>query len=97
MTHIVGRIEFDCDIEALSEEIEKAGYVKVVRCKDCKHRPVWNLDDIHGFRWLTTPNEEDQYSKIVCPCLTGEEREDWWMPKDDWFCASGERKENDAT
>ena len=37
MTHIVGKIEFDCDIEALSEEIEKAGYVKVVRCKDCKY------------------------------------------------------------
>lgn len=36
MPHIKGMIEFDCDFDALAEEMEKSGYVKVVRCKDCK-------------------------------------------------------------
>lgn len=37
MLHIKGSIEFDCDFDALAEELWKSGYVKVVRCADCKH------------------------------------------------------------
>lgn len=36
MPHIKGLIEFDCDFDALAEDLEKNGYVKVVRCNDCR-------------------------------------------------------------
>lgn len=70
MTHIVGKIEFDCDIEALSEEIEKAGYVKVVRCKDCKYR----RNDYDGFGYY----ECIELRQLMCEddfCSHGERRE----------------------
>lgn len=58
----------------------------VVRCKDCKHRPI----DTGGHNYaeeLLFPDDE------VCPCQCGDP---WysWMPKDDWFCANGERSED---
>ena len=36
MPHIKGAIEFDCDFDALAEDLERNGYVKVVRCCNCK-------------------------------------------------------------
>lgn len=60
--------------------------VPVVRCKDCKHRPI----DTGGHNYgqdLFFPDEDN-----VCPCQCGDQ---WysWMPGDDWFCANGERVE----
>lgn len=55
--------------------------VPVIRCKDCKHRPSG-----------TGANHDLEFPDVVCPCQC----EDFWyswMPKDDWFCADGERKE----
>jgi hypothetical protein len=58
--------------------------VKIVRCKDCKHRPVKTDTQIvppNGMRDET------------CPCINAD---DWWysyMPEGDFFCADGERKE----
>ena len=54
--------------------------VLIVRCKDCKHRPILDED------------EELHFPTYKCPCQC----EDYyysWMPKDDWFCGNGERKE----
>ena len=73
-------------------EIVKQGYEQfirhhedleyVVRCKDCVHRPKG-----------TGANHDLEFPDYVCPCQC----EDFWyswMPKDDWFCASGERGED---
>lgn len=54
--------------------------VEVVRCKDCKY---YQTDD------------------IKCPCNIGlahatTDAEYTWIPEPDWFCADGERREDDA-
>ena len=55
----------------------------VVRCKDCKHRPI--LDDaleIGGFGL--------EFPDYHCPCRC----DDGYysrMPEDDWYCPKGER------
>ena len=72
------------------EQVEKLkkpfnDMVQVVRCKDCKHRPIKPNDYENGFD-LEFPD-----GKCPCQCDDG-----WysWYPKDDWFCADGERAEN---
>lgn len=57
---------------------------ELVRCKDCKHRPSIDGEYENGF------DLEFPTSRCPCQCDDG-----WynWMPKDDWFCPNGERKE----
>lgn len=55
MPHIKGVIEFDCDFDALAEELEKSGYVKVVRCEDCEHFKGSGLE----CRWGLYAYEDD--------------------------------------
>ena len=75
------------------DEVIQKGYNKflkdhqdleyIVRCKDCKHRPTG-----------TGANHDLEFPTNVCPCQC----EDYWyswMPKDNWFCADGERKETE--
>ena len=59
--------------------------VPVVRCKDCKHRPI----DTGGHNYGQDLLFPDDYK---CPCRCEDQ---WysWMPRDDWFCANGERSE----
>lgn len=55
---------------------------ELVLCKNCKHRPIKTDDEGMEYEF---PDEK-------CPCQC----EDYWyswMPKDDWFCAEGEREE----
>ncbi len=60
-----------------------------VRCKDCKHFPVDEGDKtwIGGFG-LAFPDD-----KCPCKCEDGFYS---WMPEDDWYCADGERRDDDA-
>lgn len=58
---------------------------ELVRCKDCKHRPILNGKFRNGFD-LEFPMHE-------CPCECYDDGYYSWMPKDDWFCPNGERKE----
>lgn len=63
----------------------------VVRCKDCKHRPKkpdWETYE-SGFDL-----EFPEGSKCPCRCCGDE----WysWYPEDNWFCADGERKDDDT-
>ena len=56
----------------------------VVRCKDCKHRPIVEGD------YISEPGEI--YSDYTCPYLC----DDCWynrMPEDSWYCNHGERKD----
>ena len=57
---------------------------ELVRCKDCKHRPIMPKDHTDGFD-LEFPD-----NKCPCQCDDG-----WysWYPEDNWFCANGERKD----
>ena len=54
---------------------------EIIRCKDCKHRP--KLDEEEGE--LVFP------PTYRCPCYCDDCYYSW-MPKDDWFCGNGERK-----
>ena len=58
--------------------------VPVVRCKDCKHRPV----DPEGKNYGQDLIFPDDYK---CPCRCEDQ---WysWMPNDEWFCANGARR-----
>lgn len=63
--------------------------VEVVRCKECKHRPI--KEDVDGENYgfnLIKPNDGDE----LCPCLVSD---GWysWMPEDNFFCGYGERKD----
>lgn len=68
-------------IERLKNDPE-AEWVKVVRCKDCKHRPKATRAD--GFS-LEFPDD-----KCPCQCVDG-----WyaWYPDDDFYCGYAERRE----
>ena len=61
--------------------------VPVIRCKDCKHRPI----DTGGKGYGEDLSFDDGYK---CPCKC-EDPFYSWMPKDDWFCANGERSEEE--
>lgn len=55
----------------------------ITRCKDCIHRPTG-----------TGANHDIEFPDDRCPCQC----EDYWyswMPRDNWFCANGERKETE--
>ena len=60
----------------------------VVRCRDCKHFPVDEGDQtcIGGFG-LVFPDD-----KCPCKCEDGFYS---WMPADDWYCADGERRDDE--
>ena len=60
--------------------------IKVVRCKDCIHKPEKDTDYENGF--------DIYFPDYVCPLRC----EDGWfnsMPTDNWFCANGERKDGE--
>ena len=64
--------------------------IHVVRCRDCKHRPMdyrEEYDEMTGFG-LEFPDD-------YCPCQC---EDGWynWFPDDDWYCANGERRDDDA-
>lgn len=60
---------------------------KLVRCKDCKHRPRRLEEDADEHEGL---NLEFPDGKCPCQC-----EDHWynWMPDDEWHCGNGERKE----
>ena len=64
----------------------KAGKESIVRCKDCKHRPIKPNDYENGFD-LKFPDNK-------CPCQNGDDGWYSWYPADNWFCPDGERKED---
>ena len=68
-------------LQSIINKMPSIDAVPVIRCKDCKHRPKG-----------TGANHDLEFPDYVCPCQC----EDYyysWMPKDDWFCKDGERKE----
>ena len=71
------------------KNLPSADAVPVVRCKDCKHRPM--KKDPNGYNYgfnLYSPTGAE-----ICPCIVGD---NWysWTPQDNFFCAYGERKDD---
>ena len=68
----------------------EGGYNKrdsdIIRCKDCKHRPI-NIDgnSVHGYIL--------HFPDYKCPAQCSDGYYDWF-PEDDWYCANGEKKED---
>lgn len=60
--------------------------VEIVRCNDCIHRPIDTGGQGDGF--------DMEFPDNVCPCQV-EDPYYSWVPKDDWFCPSGERKDDE--
>ena len=67
--------------EKLAEKIIGAGYVKVVHCEDCVHRPHYEGRKAYA----------DDPDDLTCPCLSGDPWESS-VPEDDFFCAYGEER-----
>lgn len=60
--------------------------IEVVRCKDCKHRPIIP----ENFKWAF----DLEFPDTECPCHC-EDGYYSWYPDNDWYCANGERKERE--
>ena len=60
---------------------------EVIRCKDCKYRPI----STSGGFWNTSPLSFPDENNNPCPCKADD---NWysWIPADDWYCAEGKRK-----
>lgn len=74
------------DVYDVVDSMPTVDAVEVVRCKDCKHKPTGS-----GVNHDIEFPEQD----YRCPCSC---EDDWysWMPDDDWFCANGERREDET-
>jgi hypothetical protein len=59
---------------------------EIIRCKDCKHRPK----AIEGY--VENDGFSLEFQDFECPCRCDDPYYNW-MPKDDWYCGNGERKE----
>ena len=65
--------------------------VEIVRCKDCKHRPVKNVD-YEDNQWDRGYNIKFPDYKCPCQCEDGYYNK---FPDDDWYCANAERREDE--
>lgn len=84
------------------QEYEILSVDPLVRCRECKHRPVKSPDK-EGRLWITAPKNynEDCLSTfapavgeydLTCPYLCDDPYYNR-MPDDDYYCADGEREE----
>ena len=80
----------DTLVDAFIEDGEElAESVKVVRCKDCKHRP--HLENENGSDYGFNVSGDE-----MCPCVNNDDGWYSWMPKDNFYCGFGERKGGDT-
>ena len=64
---------------------------EIVRCKDCKHRPKEP-----NFKTFENGFDIEFPEGSKCPCQCSGDEYYSWYPEDDWFCANGERRTDDA-
>lgn len=75
---------------------------RIIRCKDCKHRPSFRYDD-DGDKYVEGPRYQETlkngltvtFEDETCPCVNGWDFYYSYIPKDDWYCANGERREEE--
>lgn len=77
---------FTLTIGNLRATVNEAPSIDIVRCKECKHRPIKEDVDGEDYGFNVIPNKDAR-----CPCLV---EDGWysWMPKDNFFCGYGERE-----
>lgn len=63
------------------EEDQEGAQPEIIRCKDCKHRPV-DGEDTQGFGV--------EFPDYICPCQCDDGFYNW-RPNDEWYCANAER------
>lgn len=65
--------------------VQSSTQPEIIRCKDCKHRPL-DGEDTQGFGV--------EFPDYKCPCQC---EDGWynWRPDNDWFCANAERRTNE--
>ena len=83
-------------LEAFAES-DGVDAVEVIKCKDCKHRPVYDEQKREMPPRLNIEYDEDGEPWIwdddmTCPYLCGDSYYNQ-MPDDEQFCDRGERKE----
>ena len=71
------------------DDVPTVDAVKVVRCKECRHRPLMVDGDVKDPNYNESAWEED----YTCPYLCYEDDFYNCMPPDDGFCNYGERKD----
>ena len=67
--------------------IDDAPSIDIIRCVECKHRPIKEDANKAGYGFnVIAPNGDER-----CPCLV---EDGWysWIPKDDFYCGYGERE-----
>ena len=84
------------DFETVDKVLNELEYMRVVRCKDCKHRPVMEWSKVYDDFDVLAP-EVDGEEDWRCPCLIKDDPYYSWSPNDNWFCANGERRGEDGT
>lgn len=77
-------------LQAIISDIPSADVVEVVRCRDCKHRPVVT-DESHPYGFGLACPKEGAYQDVTCPYLCDDGYYNR-MPADGWYCADGERR-----
>lgn len=78
------------DVQDILQSIPAADVVEVVRCRDCKHRPVVT-DESHPYGFGLACPKEGAYQDVTCPYLCDDGYYNR-MPADGWYCADGERR-----
>lgn len=86
LLHTWSTVEVKYFVTEMLEHLPSA-QPEIIRCKDCKHRPIkgdWNI--------VYAPDDSNGRDDDTCPCLCDDCCFNW-MPEDDFFCKRGERKE----
>lgn len=63
---------------------------EIIHCSECIHRPVAELSKSLNVHFIKAPKIEDIYDDLTCPFLCDDTYYNS-MPKDNFFCAYGER------
>lgn len=86
-------------IIGLIDEQVAVDAIPIVRCKDCKYKPIEkeyqypekdSLGFVTGF-WKCK-RIESPIDFSPCPCVQGDDKFYHWIPDDDWYCKEGEPK-----
>lgn len=92
--HVVGLGSYEANLPDAQKVKDMPGrpdwceLIELVRCKDCKHRPVFGPNRDEHWDDLRFPNDLEN------PCPARCEDDAYaWMPDDDFFCGYGERRE----
>ena len=75
-----------------TKRLDNCPLIEIVRCGECKHKPIKHdpEGDDFGFN-LVSPNGYDN----LCPCLNTDDGFYSYMPDDNFFCAYGERRNDE--